>query len=485
MPVTLLLLPTGTKALIPASGAAQLTLADLAREEWMFEQLRDFVTLTHGVRLVPKVFHQHDDLASIPGIDHAGIAHQPLLRQPRAALHNSARGRYKLDRDSGVDAGRSACWNREIFGRVQIVAYVLSGMSDGRQQGMGGQPLCFQHEVLLCQNLALAFFAGVMSDSEVSLRRIMNDRTTRPPVPFLDEDAIRPLLPLEDLIPAMEQALIDFSSGRVLQPVRTIVPIPHHNGLMGLMPAMYGELMGTKLVNVYPDNVKRGLTSHQAMIVLFDATSGVPLAVMDGRLITELRTAAVSAVATKLLSPANVCSLAILGSGVQARAHFHALSLVRKFDDVRIWSRNAENAKALANEIGARTCSPEDAVRGADVIVTVTNSPEPILHGKWLKSSALVNAVGAVGPSRRELDNEAMRGAVIVDSREAALKESGDLLLAQARIYAELGEILSGAKAVPNAELTVFKSLGIAVEDLAAAKLVLRALGILPNHAQP
>lgn len=324
-----------------------------------------------------------------------------------------------------------------------------------------------------------------MSNSEVSLTRIMDDHTIRPPVPFLDEDAIRPLLHLEDLIPAMEQALIDFSSGRVLQPVRSIVPIPQHNGLMGLMPALYGDLMGTKLVNVYPDNVKRGLSTHQAMIVLFDATSGVPLAVMDGRLITELRTAAVSAVATKLLSPAKVSSLAILGSGVQARAHFRALSLVRKFDDVRVWSRNHENASALAQDIGATTCSAEDAVRGADVIVTVTNSPEPILHGKWLKPGALVNAVGAVGPSRREVDSDAMRGAVIVDSREAALKESGDVLLAKASIYAELGEILSGAKEVPSAEVTVFKSLGIAVEDLAAAKLVLKALASLPNHAQP
>lgn len=312
----------------------------------------------------------------------------------------------------------------------------------------------------------------------------MNDRTTRTSIPFLDEDAIRPLLRLEDLIPAMEQALIDFSSGRVLQPVRSIVPVPQHNSLMGLMPAVYGELMGTKLVNVYPDNAARGLATHQAVIVVFDAKTGVPLATMDGRLITELRTAAVSAVATKLLSPPKASSLAILGSGVQARAHFRALSLVRKFDDIRVWSRNPENASALSHEIGARTCSAEDAVRGADVIVTVTNSPEPVLHGKWLKPGALVNAVGAVGPSRRELDSEAMRGAVIVDSHEAALREAGDILQADAVIDAELGEILSGAKTVPNAEVTVFKSLGIAVEDLAAARLVLQALRISPSQPQ-
>lgn len=310
------------------------------------------------------------------------------------------------------------------------------------------------------------------------------DKLTRSPVPFLDEDAVRPLLRLEDLIPAMERALIDFSSGRVLQPVRSIVPIPQHHGLMGLMPAIYGDLMGTKLVNVYPDNIARGLTTHQAVLVVFDARTGVPLAIMDGRLITELRTAAVSAVATKLLSSNNASTLAILGSGVQARAHFRALSLVRRFDDVRVWSRNSDNANTLAEEIGATASSAEDAVRGADVIATVTNSPEPVLQGKWLKPGALVNAVGAVGPSRRELDSDAMRGTVIVDSREAALKESGDVLLAEANIDAELGELLSGTK-LPNSEITVFKSLGIAVEDLASAKLVLSALGISPDRRQP
>ena len=297
-----------------------------------------------------------------------------------------------------------------------------------------------------------------------------------PSVPFLDEDAIRPLLPLEDLIPAMERALADFSTGRVLQPVRSIVSVPQYKGFMGIMPAVYGDVMGAKLVNLYPDNGARGLPTHLAVIVLFRAETGETLAVMDGRLITELRTAAVSAVATKLLSSSNAGSLAILGSGVQARAHFRALSLVRKFDDIRVWSRDARNAHKLAEEIGAKALSAEDTVRGADVVVTVTNSPEPILRGAWLKPGALVNAVGAVGAKRRELDADAMRGAVIVDSREAALQESGDILLAGAEIYAELGELLAGTKPLPRTEITVFKSLGLAVEDLAAAKLVLEKL---------
>jgi thiomorpholine-carboxylate dehydrogenase len=197
---------------------------------------------------------------------------------------------------------------------------------------------------------------------------------------------------------------------------------------------------------------------------------------MDGRLITELRTAAVSAVATRLLSPPNACKLAILGSGVQARAHVRALGLVRGFEEIRIWSRNPQHAKLLADEIGGIAMSAEEAVRDADVVVTVTSSSEPVLRGKWLKPGVLVNAVGAVGPTRRELDDDAMRGALIVDSREAALKESGDALLAGANIYAELGELLAGSKPKPQTEITVFKSLGLAVEDLAAAKLVLDGL---------
>jgi ornithine cyclodeaminase/alanine dehydrogenase-like protein (mu-crystallin family) len=294
---------------------------------------------------------------------------------------------------------------------------------------------------------------------------------------FLDENTIRPLLLLEELIPAMERALIDFSAGRVMQPVRSIVTIAEHHGFMGLMPAVYGDVMGTKLVNFYPEVGARGLPTHQAVIVLFRTETGEPLAVMDGRLITELRTAAVSAAATKLLSPAAASSLAILGSGVQARAHFRALSLVRQFEDVRVWSRNSDNAKALAAEIGARAFSkPEEAVRGADVVVTVTSASEPVLRGAWLKPGALVNAVGAVGPIRREVDGDTMRGAVVVDSREAAAKESGDILLAGASIYAELGEILAGTRPKPESDTIVFKSLGIAVEDLAAAKLVLEKL---------
>jgi thiomorpholine-carboxylate dehydrogenase len=292
-------------------------------------------------------------------------------------------------------------------------------------------------------------------------------------LPFLDEDAVARVLRLEDLIPAMERALIDFSAGQVVQPVRSIVEVREHGALMGLMPAIYGDVMGTKLVNVFPGNASLGLPTHQALIALFHSNTGEPMAVLDGRLITELRTAAVSAVATKLLASPKAKKLAILGSGVQARAHARALRLVRDFDEIFLWSSNPEHARACAEEIGATAKSAEEAVRNADVVVTVTNSPEPVLRRSWLKTGVLVNAVGAVGPTRREIDNDTMQGEVIVDSRDAAAKESGDILLAKATVYAELGELLAKTKPLPDGPVIVFKSLGIAVEDIAAARLVL------------
>jgi thiomorpholine-carboxylate dehydrogenase len=291
----------------------------------------------------------------------------------------------------------------------------------------------------------------------------------------LDEPRIRDLLQLEALIPAMERALVDFSAGRVVQPVRTIIPTPVPGALFGIMPAVYGDVLGAKLVTVYPDNAVHGLPSHLASIVLCRAATGEPIAVMDGRLITEVRTAAVSAVATKRLARPGARVLAILGTGVQARAHVRALRLVRPFDDVRVWGRTPDRVQAFAKEMDARPMTAEAAVRDADVIVTVTGSAEPVLCGRWLSDGALVNAVGAVGPTRRELDTDAMSGGVVVDSREAAMHESGDIVLARASIFAELGEILGGIRPAPAERITVFKSLGLAVEDLATARLLYEA----------
>jgi len=233
--------------------------------------------------------------------------------------------------------------------------------------------------------------------------------------------------------------------------------------------------MGLKLVSFYPGNAGTGLPTHMAMIVLFSPQTGEPLAVMDGRLITEMRTAAVSAAATKLLAAPDSRVLALLGSGVQAGAHLQALSQVRSFAEIRVWSRTAEHAERFARQHKIKAMPAEAAVRGADVIVTATNALEPILNGAWLKPGAHVNAVGSPRPGWRELDDNAMANTLIVDSREAVHLESGDVILSGAAIYAELGEIFAGLKPAPTAETTIFKSVGLAIEDVAAARLVYEA----------
>jgi thiomorpholine-carboxylate dehydrogenase len=240
------------------------------------------------------------------------------------------------------------------------------------------------------------------------------------------------------------------------------------------MPAS-GESMGIKLVTFYPENAGTHLPTHMAVIALFDPKTGEPLALMDGRYITEIRTAAVSAVATDALAPRNPKVLTLLGAGVQAQAHFEMLRRVRRFEEVRVWNHHPEKAQRFAEAHGTKAMELEAAVRDADVIVTATSAREPVLKGEWLKSGAHVNAVGASRPDWRELDDEAMRNVVIVDSYEGARKESGDVILSGATPFAELGEILNGTKRIEPGATTIFKSLGMAVEDVAAAKLVYEA----------
>jgi len=258
--------------------------------------------------------------------------------------------------------------------------------------------------------------------------------------------------------------------------VRSLIPIEDGQRYLGVMPAVMSESMGAKLVCFYPKNAAAGLPTHLATIVLFESATGQPLAFLDGRRITEMRTAAVSAAVTRHLAPREPQVLALLGSGVQAQAHLEALRHVCRFAEVRVWSRNAAHAQHFAAHHGAQAMAAEDAVRGADVVVTATSSQEAVLRGEWLKRGAHVNAVGACLPSWRELDDEAMRGSiVIVDSREAALRESGDVILSQAAIFAEAGEVFAGTRHVPREATTVFKSLGLAVEDIATARLVYEA----------
>ena len=292
---------------------------------------------------------------------------------------------------------------------------------------------------------------------------------------FLNEDQVRQHLRMADLIPAMEKALIDFSSGKVTQPVRSVINVDPPGGFLGLMPALTPDGLGLKAVTFYPSNAGRGIPTHMATIFLCDPETGGPLAIMDGRLITEMRTAAVSAAATKLLAARDATILAILGSGVQAHSHVEALRLVRNFEEIRVWSPTKEHAERFAKEIGATATSVEQAISGADVIVTATNSKTPVLKGLWLKPGCHVNAVGACRPDWRELDDEAMSNVVFVDSREGATKESGDVMLSGANIHAELGEALAGKVPPRTNETTIFKSLGMAVEDIAAAMLVYRS----------
>ena len=292
---------------------------------------------------------------------------------------------------------------------------------------------------------------------------------------YLDEEAVRAVLGWDQLIAEMETALIALSRGRVIQPMRTMITIEEDKRYLGIMPAVADAAMGLKLVSFYPGNAGTAVPTHLAMILLFRTDTGEPLAVMDGRLITEMRTAAVSAAVTRRLAAPDSSVLALIGSGVQAEAHLEALSRVRHFDEVRVWSRTTAHAERFARAHNARAMDAESAVRGADVVVTVTNAREPIVKGAWLKRGAHVNAVGSPRPTWRELDDDAMASVLVVDSREAVLKESGDVILSKSPIYAEAGEIFDGSKPAPVSDTTVFKSVGLAVEDIATARLVYEA----------
>jgi ornithine cyclodeaminase len=300
----------------------------------------------------------------------------------------------------------------------------------------------------------------------------------------LSHDDVRRLLPMGGCIELMANVLADFARGNVWQPLRSVMRPPEEPSLMGLMPAHRSEprrAYGLKAICVFPQNPARGLDAHQGGVLLFDGETGELRALLDGSAVTEVRTAAVSAVATRALAREGAKELAILGAGVQARSHLEALPHVCEFERVRIWSRTPEHARAAAAESSLSVEvaeSAEAAVRGADVVVTATSSREPVVEHDWLAPGAHVNAVGSSIPTTRELDTETMASAALFcDARESLVNEAGDYLLAgltPERIRAELGEVLVGAAEGRRAadELTVFKSLGLAVEDLAAAEHV-------------
>ena len=309
---------------------------------------------------------------------------------------------------------------------------------------------------------------------------------------LLNEAQVKSLLPMGDLIKAMENALARFSAGDVVQPVRTVLTVGPSKSFFGVMPAYMPEpsRLGAKLVTVFNGNEARGLPSHLATIVLLDADTGALEAIIDGRYITEARTAAVSAVSARHLARAEAAALAILGSGVQARSHLEALAEVRTLRDVRVWSPRQASRERFVSEMTGRTpaqlrATPtaEDAVRGADLIVLATSSPTPVLRSAWVGDGAHVVSVGACRPDQREMDPDLVaRARLFVDSRAAALVEAGDVVLGvregrftDSHIAGEVGQVVLGRTPgrTGAGEVTIFKSLGMAVEDVVAADLVL------------
>ena len=295
---------------------------------------------------------------------------------------------------------------------------------------------------------------------------------------MMTEADVAKCLSYEVLIPAMRNAFIAFSCGEVQQPVRNMMTLEEGARYFGLMPVVMPGAMGAKMVSFYPGNAGKGIHTHFASIVLFDPEHGHPIAFMDGRLITEMRTAAASAAVSQRLAHPQSRSLALVGSGVQALAHLQALKMVFPIDDVRVWSRTEAHAQGFAAAHGARAMRLQQAVEGADIVVCATSAREPVLQGAWLKPGTHVNSVGAPRPNWRELDDAVMANAVIVDSREAVGRESGDIILSGAEIVAEAGEVLAGKTQIGASKTTLFKSVGIAVQDIATARLVYDAYQI-------
>ncbi len=302
---------------------------------------------------------------------------------------------------------------------------------------------------------------------------------------------VRELLPMRECIELMAHALAALARGDAVVPLRPVIRLPDGVSAFAAMPAYVGTpaAIGVKLISVFPGNEGRGVESHQGATLLFDAADGALRAIIDAGAITAIRTAAVSGVATRLLARQDAHTLALLGSGVQAATHLDAVCAVRAIQEVRVWSRTPAHARRFAEESSRRTGlaigvaeRARDAVRGADVVCTVTASREPVLEGAWLMPGAHVNAVGASLPSARELDTEAVRRSrLFVDSRASALHESGDFLLARAEgaiddahIVGELGELVLGRVdgRPSDDEITVFESLGLAVEDVMAAHAI-------------
>jgi alanine dehydrogenase len=307
----------------------------------------------------------------------------------------------------------------------------------------------------------------------------------------LSQREVAELLSMRECIDVMAGALAALARGESRLPLRSIIRLPNGRDLLGLMPAYVDApaAVGAKIITVFHGNDGTELDSHQGVVLLFDASNGALTAILDATAITSIRTAAVSALATRLLAREDACDLAIIGSGVQARMHIASIPLVRPIERIRVWSRNSERARGLVasstSDIPISVCaSAEAAVRGASIICTTTSASEPVVRGEWVEPGAHLNVVGSAQPHAREVDTTTIvRSRVFVDSRVAATNEPGDILIpiregaiTADHVLAELGEILTGAKRGRETaeEITLFKSLGLAVEDIAAAQHVVR-----------
>lgn len=310
--------------------------------------------------------------------------------------------------------------------------------------------------------------------------------TASTPVLVISGTDVRRLLPMQDCIPIIGSAMRQVSRGGAQLPLRIGCTPPGTQNILAAMPGYLDQppSIGAKVIAVYPANAQRGLSSHMGVVVLFDSHEGVPLAIIDAASITGLRTAAATAVATQALAPEGAADLAIIGTGEQAAAHLHAISLVRKLRSVRVWGRSKEKAHAFAD----REVQPglprievygsiRDALLGADIVCTTTGSREPIVEGAWIAQGAHVNLVGASSAAAREVDDAlVLRSSFFVDFRGSALAQAGELLGAMGadaakHIRGEIGEVLNGTVhgRTDEFEVTVYKSLGIAAQDLAAA----------------
>jgi ornithine cyclodeaminase len=305
---------------------------------------------------------------------------------------------------------------------------------------------------------------------------------------FINKEKVAELLPMNECIEVMEKTFRSLAAGECLQPLRSLMWLPDKSGILGMMPgyAAGPGVMGVKVISVFPANKNMGLPSHQGVVILFDAKNGEPLLIADAEEITAIRTAAASALATRLLSKEDSSVLAVIGSGVQARRHIEAMLLVRKIKQIRLCSRNENNAI----ELGERTAytfgipvsvqkNTPDAVAGADIICTVTAATQPVVRGDWISPGAHLNVVGSCTPAARELDTNAIiKASLFTDNYESLFNEAGDFIIPQKEgaidksdVKGDISEVLTGAKPgrMNSKEITIFKSLGIAAEDIFAA----------------